>query len=118
MAMKITNKAYDAIKWIVVIVIPAVITLYSTLGGIWDFPYVQEITASLAAVDVFLGVIMKISSASYNKEYDGVLHVDTVNDEATDKYLFEVDDLDQLANKDKITLKIDAVSEVDSSVED
>ena len=116
--MKITNKSYDIIKWIVVIVIPAVITLYSTLGGIWDFPLVQEITASLAAVDVFLGVIMKISSASYNKEYDGVLHVDTVNDEATDKYLFEVDDLDQLANKDKITLKIDAVSEVDSPVED
>ena len=116
--MKITNKSYDVIKWIVVIVIPAVITLYSTLGGIWDFPLAQEITASLAAIDVFLGVIMKISSVSYNKEYDGVLHVDTVNDEATDKYLFEVDDLDQLANKDKITLKIDAVGEVDSPVED
>ena len=118
MAMKITNKAYDTIKWIVVIVIPAVITLYSTLGGIWDFPYVQEITGTLAAIDVFLGVIMKISSVSYNKEYDGVLHVDTVNDEATDKYLFEVDDLDQLANKDKITLKIDAIGENDQMVED
>lgn len=116
--MKITNKSYDIIKWIVVIVIPAVITLYSTLGGIWDFPYVQEITGTLAAIDVFLGVIMKISSVSYNKEYDGVLHVDTVNDEATDKYLFEVDDLDQLTNKDRITLKIDAVSEADSPVED
>ena len=116
--MKITNKSYDVIKWIVVIVIPAVITLYSTLGGIWDFPLVQEITGTLAAIDVFLGVIMKISSATYNKEYDGVLHVDTVNDEATDKYLFEVDDLDQLTNKDKITLKIDAVSEADSPVED
>ena len=116
--MKITNKSYDIIKWIVVIVIPAVITLYSTLGGIWDFPLVQEITGTLAAIDVFLGVIMKISSATYNKEYDGVLHVDTVNDEATDKYLFEVDDLDQLTNKDKITLKIDAVSEADSPVED
>ena len=118
MAMKITNKAYDAIKWIVVIVIPAVITLYSTLGSIWDFPHVQEITGTLAAIDVFLGVIMKISSASYNKEYDGVLHVDTVNDEATDKYLFEVDDLDQLANKDKITLKINAIGENDQIVED
>ena len=40
------------------------------------------------------------------------------NPSATDKYLFEVDDLDQLANKDKITLKIDAVSEADSPVED
>ena len=104
--MKITNKVYDIIKWIVVIVIPAVITLYSTLGNIWGFPYVIEITGTLAAIDVFLGVIMKISGVSYNKQLDGILYVDTVTDDETDKYLFEVDDLDNIASKDKITLKI------------
>ena len=63
--MKITNKMYDAIKWIVVIVIPAIITLYATLGNIWNFPRVEQITASLAAIDVFLGAIMQISSSKY-----------------------------------------------------
>ena len=106
--MKITNKMYDAIKWIVVIVIPAIITLYATLGNIWNFPRVEQITASLAAIDVFLGAIMQISSSKYNKTYDGVLHVDTVTDEEADKYLFEVDDLDNITDKDKITLKINA----------
>ena len=104
--MKITNKVYDVLKWIVVIVIPAIITLYSTLGSIWSFPLVQEITATLAAIDVFLGVVMKISSASYNKELDGILYVDTISDEEKDTYLFEVNDLDQIASKDRITLKI------------
>lgn len=108
--MKITNKVYDVIKWIVVIIIPAIITLYSSLASIWGFPYAEQITATLAAIDVFLGVVMKISTASYNKTYDGVLHVDTVTDDETDKYLFEIDDLDNIASQNKITLKINNVA--------
>lgn len=108
--MKITNKVYDVIKWIVVIIIPAIITLYSSLASIWGFPYAEQITATLAAIDVFLGVVMKISTASYNKKYDGVLHVDTVTDDETDKYLFEIDDLDNIASQNKITLKINNVA--------
>lgn len=33
--MKLTNKTYDILKWIVVIVLPAAATLYAALGGIW-----------------------------------------------------------------------------------
>lgn len=109
--MKITNNVYDKLKWVVIIVIPAIITLYSSLASIWGFPYAEQITATLAAINVFLGVIMKISTASYNKTYDGTLHVDTVTNDDSDKYLFEVDDLDNIANKDHITLKINSVKE-------
>lgn len=112
--MKITNKVYDVIKWIVVIIIPAIITLYSSLASIWGFPYAEQITATLAAIEVFLGVVMKISTASYNKTYDGVLHVDTVSDEETDRYLFEVNDLDNISNRDKITLKINNVADAET----
>lgn len=111
--MKITNNVYDKLKWVVIIVIPAIITLYSSLASIWGFPYAEQITATLAAINVFLGVIMKISTASYNKTYDGTLHVDTVTDDDSDKYLFEVDDLDNIADKDHITLKINSVKEVE-----
>lgn len=109
--MKITNKTYDILKWIVVIIIPAIITLYSGLASIWGFPYAEQIAATLAAIDVFLGAVMKISTSSYNKTYDGVLHVDTITDDETDKYLFEVDNLDDITNRDKITLKINAITE-------
>ena len=104
--MRITNKVYDVIKWIVTIVIPAIITLYATLGNVWNLPYVEQITATLAAINVFLGAVIQISSSNYNKTYDGILHVDTVSDEESDKYLFEIDDLDDIIDKDKITLKI------------
>lgn len=104
--MKISNKTYDVIKWIVTIVLPAIITLYSALANIWDFPYAQQIIPTLAAIEVFLGVIMGVSTYNYNKTCDGILHVDT-SDEAKDSYLFEVDDLDNVTDKSKITLKIE-----------
>ena len=67
MNMKLSNKVYDKLKWIVCIVIPAVETLYSALCGIWSFPFGVEIVGTLAAIDVFLGAILGISSANYNK---------------------------------------------------
>lgn len=65
--MKMNNKVYDVLKWIVMIVLPAVSTLYFALAGIWGFPYGEEVVGTIAAVDTFLGVILGISSISYNK---------------------------------------------------
>lgn len=115
--MKFTNKVYDKIKWIVAIVIPAIIALYSSLASIWGFPYAEQVIATLAAINVFLGVVMKISTASYQKSYDGTLHVDTVTDNTTDKYLFEVDDLDNISDKDHIMLKINNITKNDEPYE-
>jgi hypothetical protein len=66
--MKLTNKTYDILKWIVVIVLPAAATLYAALGGIWGLPLVTEITGTITAVDTFLGAVLMISSASYKGE--------------------------------------------------
>lgn len=66
--MKLTNKTYDILKWIVVIVLPAAATLYAALGGIWGLPLVTEITGTITAVDTFLGAVLMISSANYKGE--------------------------------------------------
>lgn len=65
--MKLSNKAYDVLKWIAQVVLPAVGTLYAALSGIWGFPYGEEIVGTILAVDTFLGVILGISTAKYNK---------------------------------------------------
>lgn len=62
-----TNKAYDIIKWIVVIVLPSLGTLYFALAGIWGLPYGEEIVGTITAIDTFLGAVMMISTAQYNK---------------------------------------------------
>ena len=66
--MKLDNKTYDILKFIAQIVLPAVGTLYFALAGIWNFPYGEEIVGTITAVDTFLGALLGLSSATYNKE--------------------------------------------------
>lgn len=66
--MKMTNKVYDILKWIAMYLLPALGTLYFALAGIWGFPYGEEIVGTLTAVDTFLGVLLGISKAQYNKQ--------------------------------------------------
>ena len=65
--MKMSNKVYDVLKWIALILLPAIATLYFALSGIWGFPYGEEIVGTITAIDTFLGVILGISSNTYNK---------------------------------------------------
>lgn len=66
--MKLNNKAYDILKYIAQIVLPALATLYFALSKIWGLPYGEEIVGTISAIDVFLGALLGISSMNYNKE--------------------------------------------------
>jgi hypothetical protein len=63
-----SNKVYDVLKWIAMVVLPAIGTLYFALAGIWGFPYAEQIVGTLTAVDTFLGVALGITSAQYKKK--------------------------------------------------
>lgn len=65
--MKISNRTYDALKWVALTLLPAIEVLWLALGKIWNFPYVVEIGASIAAVDVFLGTLLGVNNIQYNK---------------------------------------------------
>ena len=65
--MKISNKLYDILKWLVIIVLPAAGTLCSALCSVWGWPYSEEVVTTITAVDTFLGAVLCISSATYNK---------------------------------------------------
>ena len=66
--MKISNKLYDILKWLVIIVMPAAATLYAALSAVWAWPYSDEVVTTITAVDTFLGAVLCISTATYNKE--------------------------------------------------
>ena len=66
--MKLSNKAYDVLKYIALIVLPALGTLYFALSGIWGIPYGEEVKGTILAVDTALGAMLCISSAAYKKE--------------------------------------------------
>ena len=65
-----SNKVYDVLKWIAMYLLPALGTLYLALAGIWGLPYGEQIVGTITAVDTFLGVILGVSTAQYNKRVD------------------------------------------------
>lgn len=66
--MKLSNKTYDIMKWVVQLLIPSLITLYGVIGTTLNIPYTEQVLTIGGAVDVFLGTILKISTNNYNKE--------------------------------------------------
>lgn len=62
------NKVYNALKWIALIFIPAVSSLYFGLSQIWGLPYGEQIVGTLALVETFLGALLGISTNIYNKQ--------------------------------------------------
>ena len=67
MRIKLNNKVYNFLKWLAMIVIPAIGSLYFGLSEIWGFPYAGQIVGTITLVDTFLGALLGISTASYNK---------------------------------------------------
>ncbi len=65
------DKLYKILKYIAMIFLPALGTLYFALAGIWGFPYAEQVVGTITAIDTFLGVILGISTAQYNKKMGG-----------------------------------------------
>ena len=63
-----SNKTYDILKWVAQYLLPALAPLYFAVAKIWGLPYGEEIVGTITAVDTFLGVLLGISTANYNKQ--------------------------------------------------
>ena len=66
--MKLPDKLYDILKWITMIVLPALATAYVGLASIWGWPYADEVAKTTAVVCTLLGALLGISTAQYNKD--------------------------------------------------
>jgi len=66
--MKMSNKVYDVLKWIAQVFLPAFTTFYGVIATTCGFPYTQEALTIMVAADTFLGALLGISAANYNKE--------------------------------------------------
>ena len=67
MMFLMNNKIYDVLKWVTMVVIPALATAYVGLSGVWGWPYADEVAKTAAVVCTLLGALLGISTAEYNK---------------------------------------------------
>lgn len=61
-----SNKTYDILKWIAMILLPAAITLFGTIGSVLGWDFTDKVVTIAVAVDTFLGTLLGISSNAYN----------------------------------------------------
>lgn len=61
-----SNKTYDTLKKIALIAAP-LITFIGAVCIIWNVPFSEQITATLAALDTLLGSILVKLGIDYNK---------------------------------------------------
>lgn len=66
-----SNKTYDALKIVAIIILPLVQTLYVGLSQIWGFGFGDQINATIqliiGAINVLLGAALVKSSSDYHK---------------------------------------------------
>ena len=69
---------YDFLKDTALIYLPALGALYFALAAIWGLPAAEQVVGTITAVDVFLGIVLKISKTSYDnsdKSKDGSIDI-------------------------------------------
>lgn len=109
----VTGKPYEFMKWLVLIVLPAVGAAYFGLSGTLGLPNSEQVVGTLAIVTTFLGTILGISSHNYNQsdvKYDGVINMEPSAVEPN-KWVYDLalnDEVESLADMKQVTFKVDS----------
>lgn len=104
----LSDRAYSVLKWVTQIVLPALATLYLTIGALWNLPEPEKVAATIVAVDTFLGVILMIASNQYKNSparFDGTMQVTQVPQKSVLIDLGEQPDR-VIEKKDEVVLKV------------
>lgn len=66
--MKFNSQTYDIIKWVVQVVMPALIVAIGTIGSAVAWEHTELTMTILGAITTFLGASLGISSAQFYKD--------------------------------------------------
>lgn len=64
------DKIYNILKWLCIIVLPALAVFIAKVFEVWGIPYGPQISVTIEYLAVFLGAILCISQIGYNKIQD------------------------------------------------
>lgn len=113
----LSDTTYTRMKWVAQILLPALGTLYFSLAGIWGLPKAEEVVGTIMAVDLFLGLVLGISTNQYNKsdaKYDGAINVLHTQDTKQVSLDLDGDPHEVLEEKPELLFKVN--NEVDPQI--
>lgn len=104
-----SNKMYDRLKYVALVILPAFSALYFGLGQIWGLPKIEEVVGTVAVIDTVLGMLLRQSNQNYknsDERFDG--HLDVIPEEDGTAVALSVDGNPEeiLEEKNELTLKV------------
>jgi hypothetical protein len=104
--VKLSNSMYDRLKFMALVTLPALTSLYFGVAQLWKWPNVAAVVGTMTLLDTFIGSLVGVSNRSYSPPLDGNIHVDKT-DPAKDVYSIEMHTpLPEIDKKDSILLKV------------
>lgn len=103
----LTNRLYNAGKFVALVLLPAAATLWLVVAGIWHFGNGEEVAGTITAIDTFLGALLGLATKQYNNsdvKYAGTLAVRNGEDGST-LHLGSIDP-DKVLTQDEVTFKM------------
>jgi Putative phage holin Dp-1 len=105
----LSSRAYDVIKWLALIGLPALGSLYFALAQIWGLPNAEKVVGTIMVIDTFLGALLSLSAKSYAKseaKYDGSIEVEQLPD-GVKRYSLELNgDPSKLDEQSQVVFKV------------
>ena len=66
MGYLIPYTVYDVLKWVGLVLCPALAVLVATVGPAWGLPYVEPIVTTINAIGLFIGSLIGVSQLKAN----------------------------------------------------
>lgn len=101
------DKMYNALKLSATLLLPSLQALYFAIAEAWKLPHSNEVVGTLAAVNVFAGVVVKFSQMLYEASgsgYSGTIQLED-NEDGTGMRLTGLDVV-ALTTKDAVTFRV------------
>ena len=64
----LSNKAYEILKWLAILALPAVADFIKFLFPTWNIPYGDPIAETIRQIALLIGILIGISTVQYNKQ--------------------------------------------------
>ena len=74
----LSDRMYSFLRFLAVILLPALGSAYFALAGIWGLPNAEEVVGTIMVVDTLLGVLVRTARKSYESDdarFDGEIEV-------------------------------------------
>lgn len=107
----LSDTAYDRLKQIAQIWLPALAVFYISIGSLWGLPKQEEVAGTIMALDLLLGAVLMGLSRLHNKSdsrFDGELRVVPDEDEGVTNINFSLNPL-AVEHKDEVLIKVNRI---------